>query len=139
MLYAHEFLKIYLILFFIVSLFEHDYSSIKSIDTNTLNTILRMKSWNLEKNNEPNLANQQIFMKVELIQFSNNFSNYPPSISNENAAEVTSAMYLALGCKYGETVIDMLNSLKDELLKKNTKFSMETVLVNINETILKTI
>lgn len=126
-------------MFIMVSLFKHGHSVIESIDTSALNRIIGMGSWKLDANDLSNLAYQQIFIKGELKTFSKSFRNYPPNINDDNAAEVASIMYLALGCKCIETIIDMLNSLLAGISEKNYngEFPMESIFRGMKLIVLK--
>lgn len=101
-------LKVYFILFITIISFEYCYRIGKSIDTSTLSNFLGKESWQLNNNNNYNLDNQQIFINGELKKITDSFLSYPSNLTKKNAAEVASLMYLALGYKCGETIIDML-------------------------------
>lgn len=140
MFHAREYLKVYIILFITVTTFKQGYCIDESIDINALNTILGTTNWKIDINMKHSLAKQKIFINGELVKFWDIYQFYSPPISNENAAQVASTMYLTLGCKCGETIIDILRTIMADLLEKNdANFPIESILKSVNETILKTV
>lgn len=114
MFQTREYMKMYFILFITTTAFEQGYSIDESFDIGTLNNIFSLEGWHMDDNNKLNFVNQQIFVNGELKKLSDSLLNYPPSITEENAVEVSSIMYLALGCCCGETLINILLEEKEK-------------------------
>ncbi|VVC36472.1 Hypothetical protein CINCED_3A010097 [Cinara cedri] len=103
----------------------------------TLNTIVQMQSWRWNPSNMDSLAHQVIFFENKLCRFVE-LNGVSSKITEDNWQEMSSMMYLALGCKCGETIRDIMSSLLT-IFSDHHFGSLEQDLININRVILKTL
>lgn len=103
----------------------------------TLQNIMQMKSWKRdEKSNVNNLSQQEIFVKGQYGKLVN-FTKNRPVVEMNEIDKISSAMYIALGCKCNESIKILLRKSVNAIhcvqqLKEINKITLNTISVLLN-------